>query len=92
MGKVIQMGGRQLSKTALWIAQAIEREVNGHPDPIRLIVTDDARKTDVKRQLQCMVGMRYTRIEVLTYADVMQEKMEARLASLAQGNQPPPNL
>jgi hypothetical protein len=84
MGKVIQMGGRQLSKTAAWIAQAIEREALGHPDPIRLIVTDDARKADVKRQLQCMVGMKPTRIEVLTYADRMEERRAA------QGNQPTP--
>ena len=78
------MGGQQLSKTAIWVAQVIEQEAKGGTEPIRLIVGDDTRKTEVTRQLQCMLGMRPTRIEVITYAHVMQEKMAARLAALEQ--------
>lgn len=67
MGTVVTLQPRLPGKCTQLLVDAIEYEKTAPPDePIQVIAVDVAHKVAMQRQLQCMMGMRHTRIEVLT--------------------------
>lgn len=67
MGTVHKLEPRMGGKTYLALKQAIERESTESEDiDILVIVPSVERRTEMRRQLQCMVGMRSTRVQVIT--------------------------
>jgi hypothetical protein len=79
---VLYMNGRQLGKTTKFIARAIEREQDvTDTDPITLLAGDEERKRELRAQLQCMLGLKPTRIRVMTYEEFRTENASKPLES-----------
>lgn len=71
MGNVVKLQPRLAGKTALMIAQALEAELAGTAQQPQIIVAANTNhKVQIRRQLQCMAGLRSTRIEVLTTVEL----------------------
>lgn len=68
MGNVVKLKNQRFNETAELLVQALEGE-RIHDKPIHVIVDGDEMKIKVQRQLQCMVGMKATRIQIKTYAE-----------------------
>jgi hypothetical protein len=68
MGNVVKLKGQRFDEFAELLVQALEGE-SIHDKPIHVIVEGDEMKIKVQRQLQCMTGMKATRIQIKTYAE-----------------------
>jgi hypothetical protein len=68
MGNIVKLKGQRFDEFAELLVQALEGE-RIHDKPIYVLVEGDEMKIKVQRQLQCMVGMKSTRIQIKTYAE-----------------------
>lgn len=79
MSNVLSLQPRLIGKRTQLLIDALHYEKTADPsEPIIVIVDTMKQRIEVRRQLQCMVGMRSTRVEVLTATELAARRQREK--------------